>query len=365
MKGGNSLAYWIIGVLAIVNMIKANIDAGKPDKKLDEKRTLKKEWYCVFMSSVLFLILALQSTVSNTDLETYQIAFSRACDRDVAYYFTHFNTVRDPFYHIIGMAFAKIGFGFFMWKTLICLVFILSMTRLIVRYSKNPALSYLVMISLGLYNFSFSALRQTLALAVISFSYEMLKNKKPIKFALIIVLAALFHRTVLIFLLAYPIYHLRIKLRSILILIAAGGLVIWQAERLARLYLRFAGLEEVYSEYFERETVLSIWGIVIFASVWLFCALCLYQNKKRAFDAKICNLLLVAVVFRLLSVVLVAEFFRLSMYFALFNFLAIPDACRCDKSKNTDRVKVIVITLIFVAYYFVSPQKNIVTYIPI
>ena len=55
----------------------------------------------------------------------------------------------------------------------------------------------------------FSGLRQALAISIILFSFPFIKQKKLLPFLLMMLLARTFHHTSTVFVLAYPLYHLK------------------------------------------------------------------------------------------------------------------------------------------------------------
>ncbi len=101
-----------------------------------------------------------------------------------------------------------------------------------------------------------------------------------------------------------------------------------------------------------------IWG-----SIWLFCTVFLYRKKSNALDPNLCNLIFVSWIIRILSVTMYATFFRIAMYFSLFECLAIADACACKEQSNLIvRIKTIAVSVALLLYYFVSQNANILAY---
>ncbi len=73
------------------------------------------------------------------------------------------------------------------------------------RYVKNPFVFFFLFVSLGTYSFVETGLRQSLAMAVCLWAVDFVKNKKPIKFILTVLLAYLFHKSAIIFFMLYPL----------------------------------------------------------------------------------------------------------------------------------------------------------------
>lgn len=94
---------------------------------------------------------------------------------------------------------------------------------LIYKYSKSPLLSVIVYLSLPAFLINFSGIRQGIAVAITMYSFRFIKEKKLIPFILWVLLADWFHSSAIVFLAAYPIYHIKtqrnmMKVGSVLLL---------------------------------------------------------------------------------------------------------------------------------------------------
>ena len=93
--------------------------------------------------------------------------------------------------------------------------------KLLYRYSPSPVQSILYHFGLLLFIFHFSALKQSIAMAILMLAFDPLVQRKPIKFILIVLIAGQFHEPSLVFLPAYWITMLRPG-KSYLIFLAVG-----------------------------------------------------------------------------------------------------------------------------------------------
>ena len=93
------------------------------------------------------------------------------------------------------------------------LFFSIAVCRYIYINSKEPTISLVMFFCLGLYTFMVQGLRQSIAMSICLFAIEYCKEKKPIKFFVLIVIAMLFHKSAIAF---APVYFLScIKLNAI------------------------------------------------------------------------------------------------------------------------------------------------------
>lgn len=87
---------------------------------------------------------------------------------------------------------------------------------LIYRYSPLPWLSFTMWNCLGFYVFGFSAVKQSLAMAILMLSYISIIEKKPKLFILFTALASVIHLPALAFFPAYPIAKLKLNFKTII-----------------------------------------------------------------------------------------------------------------------------------------------------
>ncbi len=87
---------------------------------------------------------------------------------------------------------------------------------LIYRYSPIPWLSFTMWNCLGFYVFGFSAVKQSLAMAILMLSYICIIEKKPKTFVVCTLIATAIHLPALAFLPAYPISKLKLNFKTII-----------------------------------------------------------------------------------------------------------------------------------------------------
>lgn len=88
---------------------------------------------------------------------------------------------------------------------------LIPMLYIIYKNSDMPYFSLVIYLGLPCFLIVFSGLRQAIAISITFCAYEFIKKKKPVKFAAMVMLAALFHKSAIIFIIAYPIYHIEMS----------------------------------------------------------------------------------------------------------------------------------------------------------
>lgn len=105
---------------------------------------------------------------------------------------------------------------------LIAIIIEIIVAVLIYRYSPIPWLSFAMWNCLGFYVFGFSAVKQSLAMAILMLSYICIIEKKPKSFVALTLLATAIHLPALAFLPAYPISKLKLNFKTIVGYIASA-----------------------------------------------------------------------------------------------------------------------------------------------
>lgn len=360
------MLYYVLGIVMVVFFASANIRYGKHTIQDKKKENLTIEKFVLFVMFAFYVFLfTFESVNSNTDLQAYRdayLSFQYVFDGD---YLSIIRDNKDPVYYIVSFFFYRLGLGFYGWHAIIGLFYSYALYDLIKRYSSNVYISFIVSISLGSLAFALSALRQILAISFVIFAFRYIVEKRPIKFIALTLIASLFHSTAIIFLVAYLLYWIKLKIKKLIVMAIFMIIAIPVAKPLVAFILPRIGAHELYYEYLQSETSLQISGTIISASILVFCVVCMLLNKKEAKYQGLCNFAMLSIFFRVLSVVFFAEMFRFSLYFSIFDIILIAEACSCGVAKDRTiiKIKTLLATLALTAYYFISPATNIVDYV--
>jgi len=178
-----------------------------------------KKKYCVLCTMQIILLLALRGENVGNDTSNYLAFFD--------------NVSINPWYLIQSHKF-EVGFKYFVkgitlitdnrrfFMIITATVTTIPIGIFIYRNSKLPLISFLMFSTMEFLLFHFTGLRQTLAFVFVLKSYEYLQKNTFFKFLLWIFIAASFHKTALVFLIAYPIKQIKVKR----LYLYSGGLIL-------------------------------------------------------------------------------------------------------------------------------------------
>lgn len=311
-----------------------------------------KQAFAVATGLVLFLYAALRSPTFSGDVLSYVKKFDmykRYSLGEMLQLYTL--NAKSPTFYLLGWIFSRIFTDAQWWLAFIGAAYAFSGVYVIYKESENPLLSVLGWLALGFFMFSLSGLRQTLALSITMLAYFPAKNRKIWKFLILVAIATLFHNSAIIFLLIYPFAQRKL---GYIHLIVAGAVIV--------AFLGFQGqvrnlIANVFEDsylggYADQEEGLSMAGFIIQVAMFVFSLLYYPNVVKKHEDAKILyNLSFIGMLFQLFSA-MIAEMFRVSMYFSFFNVLLIPLAVQSEPSKSTRQILTILLSVVFVIYMF-------------
>lgn len=195
------------------------------------------------------------------------------------------------------------------------LLSIYPVARMTMENSASPILSCVIYLVLPVFEILFSGLRQGLAVGICCWAIGFVQEKKLITFLLTVLLACLFHDASFIFLLAYPIYHIRLNRELRLVSILLIPLVF-----LFRVQL-FQVLSLLFKQNAEMDHNGALNLLILFSGIYAVCALFV-----RADDAEkngYLNLFFIACMIQVFGNVY-STALRVGYYFIPYVILLIP-----------------------------------------
>ena len=264
-----------------------------------------------------------------------------------------YDDIKSPFFHLTGWFFSRVLPYSQAWIAFIALLYVGAVVIVIKSESEHPVLSFVMFFALSFFGFSLSGLRQTMAMAFTTLAYFPLKKRKPIKFVLLVFLATLFHTSAIIFLLIYPIA--RRKLGWLQVGIFAFAVVLFIGfEGTVRATIATMFEDSYLSGYATKEIGLSISGFIIQAVIFAFSVFYYKDAVKRYRNINaLYNLSFAGLLFQLFSM-MIAEMFRVSMYFSVFNIVLLTKAVNCERDFKIRIAEKIILPIIFLIYFFRS-----------
>lgn len=198
--------------------------------------------------------------------------------------------------------------------------------QLFKKNSALPMLSYVIYFGLPVFLMMFSGLRQVLAMGICLAAFTYVRQKKPIKFVALVLLATFFHSSAFVFLVVYPLYYLKMnKKRRVISLFV-----------LAVIYLLKAPLFKVLSVLFKDSVQVQETGaltlLIVFVLIYIFCTI--FSSQDQELNGYM-NLFYMACVAQCFAGVHELAM-RVGYYFMMFLPLLLPKLI-AEMSNKTDR----------------------------
>lgn len=166
--------------------------------------------FFVFSAVLVILFQGLRSFSVGTDLASYIPSYSEIGE-NVPFSFTAKHHNFEIGYILLNKLIYALGFSERGFLIIITIIIQAPIFCTMYKYSESPLLSVFVYFAFGNFIITFSALRQAISMAICFSAYGFIKNRKPIGFCVLVVLACLFHKSALIFFLIYPLYYIKIN----------------------------------------------------------------------------------------------------------------------------------------------------------
>ncbi|MFW6015707.1 MAG: EpsG family protein, partial [bacterium] len=164
-------------------------------------------------------------------------------------------------YVIYMRVIALLGFSYLGFQIITSALILFSLSRFIYKYSNNVAFSFFVFMTTRMFFATMNISRQYLAVAILLFTVEFIREGKFIKFSLLVLVASSFHFTAIIFLIAYPLVNLKLNAKKTILLIGGGIINALLFDQMVKFFVAVTGRYAGYLEggYFNFESNFAIY----------------------------------------------------------------------------------------------------------
>lgn len=157
---------------------------------------------------------------------------------------------------------------------IIALICLAPVFFVIFKRSNNVLLSVIIYLGLPPFVFLYSGLRQSIAIGICFLSIFVIEKRKPFQFFLIILLASFFHSSAWVFLVAYPLFHIRPSKIGRIVSFVLIFIVLEIKRDL------FPFLAELFGRTARLDNNNSIHLFLIFLLIYLFCTF--FEDKEKS-----------------------------------------------------------------------------------
>ncbi len=325
-------------------------------KSEQSQETRKRQ--VTYMGMLLFWFAALRSPTVGGDLLGSESGesgywFDYTLDaglsfRDVIVY----RAGRDPFFHCFLKFLSTVSYSPQTMLVVVGGIFSFGFSYFVYHSRGNVLFSFMMLIGFRIFSFSLSGLRQAIALGLIYIAYICLRDKKYARFVILNILAALFHRSALVFIVAFPLMFVNTTYVVVTLLLLFGLNIVTSGSLVDYLASFFFGGR--FDSYIARSVGMEFEGGATFFIYlfFYFLVLAFYRKikKRDVFLSKEFSILSVGIFFSAIGQTM-DNVFRIAYYFI---FLLFPVSSQMLLSMFNDKKTYSLIC--FVASFLLAVQ---------
>lgn len=204
-----------------------------------------------------------------------------------------------------------------------------------------------------LFEMFFSGMRQSIAIALAVPAYYFAKQQKKLLFVLTVLIAMTFHKSAVVVLLLYPVYHMKITKKILLVIFPLLLFMYLHIDTVFQYIIRFAG-DDYESRYAYLTGSSGQMGLtILFILLTVYSYIMMDEKKADSDDLGLRNILFLAMCIHLFAP-LHPTISRVNYYFILFIPLALSRANFCCR-KSMLQIKAIaafVMPVYFILHFF-------------
>ena len=229
--------------------------------------------------------------------------------------------------------------------------------------SNNYLFSCIMYICLLFIYTSMTMMRQFTALSILLLGTKYAKEKKLIKFFLIVLLASLFHSSAYVALLYYLIYNMKYTKNKVFIIVIIGIIASVNIGSFFDYIANFIGRVNYYSDRVDSNSVSNVIYTIIYFLMYLFALYEINKSNNNAGDKRKKDFYLLSLLFAAIINMLGIKMnimSRVALYFDVLTIVSLPNIIH-DNVYNIDNRKKINIAFLLV---FTLYSSTIIYYKP-
>lgn len=321
--------------------------------KLGKNITISKNEFSIGLFFViLFVLVSLRASTVGVDTPNYIYYFDSFCKMSWKELFFD----KEPAYAILNKLISFISTNPNVLFFALALIYIFPIAKLYIEHIEIPTLTIAMFISMSTFVMLFSGIRQSIAIALGVIAFYFTKNKKLIPFILVVLLAIMFHRSAFMIAFMYPLYHIKITKKWLLVVVPLMlAVFVFNKPIFNFLAIFISGSYEVKVSSTGAYTM-----IVLFAMLSVFSYVVVDEEKMDSITFGFRNFLLLATTLQMFAP-LNSLAMRMNYYYIIFIPLLIPKIIKSTslRWRQVSNLATYVITVFFFVYFLFSvPAAN-------
>ena len=276
--------------------------------------------------------------------------------------------MNDKGYVLFGWLLSKIEMDFSVLLFISAIIYVGGITWCIYRYSQNRWMSFFIFVAMGLYTFSFSAVRQSIAMGLCMIAY-ILSDKTQgwrgfILFIGITYIASTIHASAIIFLPVYLVQKISYKPATVFVFLGVAVATMLFKNQFASLLLQLAA--ETSEKYENYEMVRNAGaGIMLYLFVMMTVILCLLATNSKIKNDKKDNFVYLILCMLILFPATQSGggMMRIYYYYYMFIVVFLPNVLESIEDLKTKQLAYLLLSM-FLLWFYMSGDKRGLALIP-
>ena len=175
------------------------------------KKKLRKKWFLILVSIQLVIVFAIRDIDVGVDLTRYYRSYGEIGNNSFLYIIRNQDYYSSIFFYVIVYVFSHLGISYHTFLGVVGAICVIPSCYFVNKYSEHPYISIIIYLSMGIYSFQFSGLKQSISMVIIMFAFDAVVEQKGKKFYLLVICAMLFHVTAIICLPMFILYNMKYR----------------------------------------------------------------------------------------------------------------------------------------------------------
>ena len=299
--------------------------------------------FCSFF--LLFFFVAFRKTSIGNDTLEY-IKLFKNCSL-YKWDYLDINVRYEIGYIIFNIIISYISSSTRFFMVIMSLIFNYSIYVFIKDNSKNYLFSIIIYLNLLFFYQSMTMMRQFLALSIILLSFKFVKEKKPLKYMVMVLLASSFHVTALISAFIYPMYYMKLNKKRILTLSIVTIVFSTFLDKIIPYLSILTNRSNFYNQMIGEVKLANVILFLIYLVFLIFSLFVIKKDNKKSNDFYLYVFIFSALLYALS--INVAVLARVGLYFAILSIISLPNIIYYNL-KNDRLIYELIISVFLILY---------------
>ncbi len=244
--------------------------------------------YLCVVTAVMILMASLRADTVGIDYEMYANYFQSVANHDLSYLISAENPYRIEFgFSLLNYLVSLVTNHTYVFMAVVAVLTIGLRAVAIYRYSSSAWISVFTFVAFGFFGYTMCTLRQEIAISILLFAIPFLQKKKLVPYILLVLLAASFHKSVLILIPIYFLANLPVNWKSLVIYGVGTGLILifsWPIINFVTKFVYQFYIETEQGRYYlmGRDAKTALIPIVVFIAAYCLKKRLLNRNPQNA-----------------------------------------------------------------------------------